>query len=303
MYKPVKMTGDVVAVPQLLFSRLGAVGADDGRFRVALYLLGSKGGADIEEIATALRLPRAQVESALHYWEGAGLIEQEQAAQPAIPVMRRRVLNTREAVRAGEADPALAVLLGEVQRLFGAVIGESDVNLFVTLYAVDKYPVDLILMATVEAVTRGVKRARYIEKILQDWRSKGIDDCAAADRYLKQLAAREERERKLAGQMGLAWDPFTLADKRKIAQWFEEYGYDFEMVEAARMAAGERQNEVKYLAGVLKKWHGKGYTSPKEVQQAGEIRNLRVSGGREIAPEEDLLAQTGGYVPLNKTKK
>ncbi len=299
MYKPVGTTGDSVAVPQLLFSRLTSVGADDGRFRVALYVL-EKGGADAATLARELRLPAAKVEAALNYWEGAGLIETEApAGAKPLPAPRKK-LTTREAVKAGEADPVLGMLLGELQRVFGAVIGEKDTNAYVSLYVVDGFAADLILVAASEAAARGISRAAYVDKVLMDWRRQGINDCAAADAHLRLLAKREAREQALARAMGLEGDPFTLAEKRKIAVWHEEYGYDEDMIEAARMAAGDKHSEVKYLAGILKNWNAKGYQSPRDVQQGDTGRNLRVTGTARIAPENDILSAPAEYVPLAK---
>lgn len=298
MYRVSENCGDAVAVPQLLFSKLAAAGADDGRFRVALQLLHA-GGGDAETLSAALRMPRTKVEAALHYWEGAGLIEREGAvAEPAAPA-RRPAMTTRQVVAAGAADPTLGWLLEELQRLFGAVLGQSDANLFVTLYKQDGFDADLVLLAATVAKREGAQRkAGYTQKVLFSWREAGITNSAMADRYLKLLDERQGREKQLALMMGLEWDPFTRADKKKIAVWFEEYGYGFDMVDAARLTAGDKRNSVAYLAGVLKKWYGKGYRTVREVQQGDENKNLRVF--REDAGGEDLLQSAAHYVPMKK---
>lgn len=302
MYRPAKHTGDSVQVPQLLFARLCAPGADDARFRVALYVLG-KGAADVKDIADELRLDRLQVQAALHYWEGAGLLENDepQKAAPPPPEKRRR-LTSRQAARAGEADPVLGILLGEVQRLFGRVLNETEIACVATLYVQDAFPAELVMMAAAQAVKNKADNARYIEKILEDWRRQGVQNGADADRYLLLCAEREERQEQLAQRMGLAGDVFTLAEKKKIILWFEEYGYGFEMIEAARLSAGEKQNDVKYLAGILKKWHSKGYTSPKDVAMGDENHNLRVTRGRGNLPQrgQDVIGAADEYVPLRQ---
>jgi len=291
MYRPVKNTGDTVAVPQLLFSRLNAPGAGEARFRVALYLLGC-GGADAADIAGALKLKPAEV-------------ERDAPAQPAVEaVPRPKRLTLHEATRAGEADPLLAMLLKELQRIYGGVIGPKAISLFASLYAQDGFSVDLILMAASYAAGKSITSARYVETVLENWRRAGINDAAAADGQLKLMAGREAREAALAQQMGLAGDAFTLAEKRKIAQWYEEYGYGPEMIEAARLAAGDKRNEVKYLAGILKKWHAKGYQAPKDIQQGDDSRNLRVESSRRAqVAQDDILAQAAAYVPMKRGPK
>lgn len=301
MYRPVKNTGDTVAVPQLLFSKLSAPGAGEARFRVALFLLAS-GGATADEAAQALRLRPAEVERALNYWEGAGLIERDTPAQAdALPPPRQKRLTIHETTRAGEADPTLAMLLKELQRIYGGVIGPKATSLFASFYVQDGFAADLILMAASYAAAKGITSAKYVESTLENWRRSGVNDAAAADRQLKLMAEREANEKELAELMGLPDDPFTLAEKRKIAQWFEEYGYGLDMIGAARLAAGDKRNEVKYLAGILKKWHAKGYQAPRDIRQEDGGSNLRVqSSRRAAAPQEDMLAQATGYVPLKR---
>ncbi len=303
MYKPVSGGGDTLAVPQLVFARLSTGGGreEEARLRVALYVL-REGGATPPQVARALGLKPAVADAALSYWEGAGLLAREaaEAVPPAPEAAPRRRMTTAEVVKAGQADPTLGLLLGELQRLFGAVLGKNDTAIFVTLYAQDGYPADLILTAASRAAAYGVTRAGYVESILRDWRRQGIDDCAKADRYLKLLAEREAREAELARHMGLAGEAFTLAERKKIAQWHEEYGYGLEMIEAARLAAGEQRNEVKYLGGILKKWHAKGYKSPRDVRQGEEGQNLRVSRQAAKAPGKDALAGARDYVPMKR---
>lgn len=298
MYRPVKTFGDTLPVPQLLFSKLTIPGSDDGRFKVALYVL-SSGGGEAAGIAAALGMSRAKVEQALNYWEGAGLLVQE-AAAPPVPLAPKRRMTTGEVVRAGKADPTLGAMLDELQRLFGTVIGEGDVNVFVSLYVQDGYTADLILLAASEAVANDARRARYVDKILSSWRQAGITDCAAADAYLKLQAERAKREKKLAKHMGFAGgDPFSFADKKKIALWFEDYGYDMEMIDLARLTAGDKGGDVKYLNAILKKWYANGYHTPRDVQQAGEGANMRAM--RTDGPtRSDPLMDAANYVPLKK---
>lgn len=296
MYRPAKTLGDTLPVPQLLFSKLTVPGSDDGRFRVALYVL-SCGCGDAAGIAAALGMSRAKAEAALNYWEGAGLLQQEAVTAPPPPPPKRR-MTTGEVVRAGQADPTLGAMLDELQRLFGCVIGEGDVNVFVSLYVQDGYTADLILLAASEAVANGARRARYVDKILSSWRQDGIADCAAADAYLKLQAERAQREKKLAKRMGFAGgDPFSYADKKKIAQWFEDFGYDLDMIDLARLTAGDKAGDVKYLHAILKKWYAKGHRTLRDVQQAGEGANMRAM--RETPSTTNLL-DTSDYVPLKK---
>ncbi len=304
MYRLQKCQGDSIAVPQLVFSRLCIAGSDDGRFRVALYLLQS-GSGDAAAVAAALKMPRSKVEAALAYWEGAGLLMQDTPAAEAPPTpQKRRVMTAAEVVQAGKADPTLGFLLEELQRLAGTVLQPEEINRFVTLYVQDKTPADVVLMATSYCIKqRGVKSANYVRRVLDTWREAGVHDSTSADTYLKREAERAAREKKLAKHLGYqSEEPFTMADRKKIIQWFEEYGYDFEMIELARLTAGDKR-EIKYLHAILRKWHASGHQNMRDVQQAGEGIGMRAM--RDAAPAtggNDLMG-AAAYVPLGKRGK
>lgn len=300
MYRAIKGNGDSRLVPQLVFAKLMAPGADEARFRVALYAL-TQPELDVKQVAGALHIRQQDAKSALEYWEGVGLLERTHTdAAPVEPLQRRR-MNTQEANQAATGDKTLQKMRCEIERVFGGVVSQSDYNIFTTLYAEDNMPADLILLAATHSAAQGKLSARYIEKVLLGWRRDGITTYQQADAYLQTLARRMRREKKVAAMLGVPEDSFTLAERRKITAWYEEYGYSSKMIETARLAAGGHAGDIAYLNGILKKWHGKGYQTPRDVQQGGENRNIQVSSTRApVAQEDDILQNVQAYVPLRR---
>ena len=73
IYRLKDLQGDTIAVPQLVFSKLGI--AEEYNVRVALYVLAT-GITDPDKICADLKLrSRISAESALSFWAGAGLLE------------------------------------------------------------------------------------------------------------------------------------------------------------------------------------------------------------------------------------
>lgn len=305
MYRPAKNNGDSVAVPQILFARLGFPDAGEARFRVALYVL-AHGECEAGQLAAALRLGQGEVEKALEYWEGAGLLERVQAPgetpAPAAKPPRRLHMNTGAVNEAAGADPVLGAMMQELQRVFGGLVSQRDQAIFCTLYCEDGFAADLILTAALHSREEGGTGAVRVERILFDWRKQGIDDAAAADTHLQLLQARKKRYGEVAALLGIPENGMTLAERRAIDRWNEEYGYGDEMIELARLYAGEKDRDVKYLASIFKRWHSKEYRTTKDVQRAEEGRNLRVTPRKSVATEKDLLANWD-YVPMKKNKK
>ena len=81
IYRLKELKGDTIAVPQLIFSKLGI--AEEYNVRVALYVLAT-GITDPDKICADLKLrSRISAESALAFWAGAGLLERyEENAAP-----------------------------------------------------------------------------------------------------------------------------------------------------------------------------------------------------------------------------
>lgn len=291
MYKVVKANGDSVAVPRLVFAKLGAKGADEARFRVALYLL-EQGQAQVADIVRALRIVESQVRDALSFWEGAGLLEQTaEAAEPELPrvVPKREHLTQDEVNAAGVADPKVGFLVTEMQRILGGTLSPKDMIVYATLYQKDELPVEMILLVCKYFVGLGQRQARYHEQVLLNWKREGIADYAAADNHLRKLAKRERRYRDIAALLERQPESLSLAEKKRIDAWHEEFHYSREMLEAARHAAGERAGDILYLHSILKKWNSKGYRTKRDVMAAGENRNLRVQGGKAPKAAKSLM--------------
>lgn len=302
MFRLVQSTGDTVPVPQLIFTRLAAAGASEARFRVALYALTSD-ELSTAKIAAALNLKERDVEKALEYWEGAGLLERLAPAvsqdMPVMPEVRRR-LTSIEVLEASKSDPTIGVLCTELQRIFGGVVSQKQMDMYAALYIQDEYPVDLIMMAATHCAGLNKISAAYIGQVLQSWRREGIQDCRSADSYLKLLETRQEREKEVAELLRMQTPAFTLAERKRIAEWYEDFHYNIEMVQAARLAAGEKQDEIRYLGAILKKWYSKGYKNLRDVQMGETNHNLRVQTQQtSVAPEDDLLMQAA-YVPMRR---
>ena len=87
IYRLKELKGDTIAVPQLIFSKLGI--AEEYNVRVALYVLAT-GVTDPDKICADLKLrSRISAESALAFWAGAGSATKKTPRRAQSPVPRR----------------------------------------------------------------------------------------------------------------------------------------------------------------------------------------------------------------------
>ena len=272
-YHIAKQTGTSVAVPQLVFSRLDQLKAED--LKVALCLLES-GSPDAGAIAARLGLPVHTVEISLAFWAGAGLLGTDGEIAPPV-AQRMPRLTAKEVVACAQQDENISLLVHEAQNILGRTLSPSESAVLVTLYAQDKLPIDMILPVMSHYAARGKREVRYLEKILLSWREEGVCDGHGAERRLAILEKREGYEQEVAGLLGMKEAGFTAGERTLIARWYEDFGYDRTMIEAASLRAGDKRT-VRYISGILKKWHAAGYRTPAQLPAEGA--NLQPTGRR-----------------------
>ena len=278
MYRLSTLKGDTVAVPQLVFSRLST--ANETSVRVALYILAT-GTTDPAAIAKDLNLRGKQTaETALAYWAGAGLLEQcadtsAEEAAPAVPPM-----TWQEIAAASRTDPMISALIECAQQSYGRQLSHSEMQKLVALYTHEGFAPDVILLCIVYLAGKNKRTFSALSHELKAWQSEGVEDGDGADRHLQKLAAREEHEAFVCKLLGTSPDELTLGARKALARWYENYGFNDDMVTEATLQAGSKK-DVWYLNGILKSWHAKGLRTVHDVRGSGavqspESRNLRV---------------------------
>lgn len=292
-YKLLHWEGDSTTVPSAVFKKLGTT-AKEEFFRVILQILSTQ-DTDTAHLSDALHLPVSEVEKALVFWQGAGLLSEETAAPQPLKA-RPKHLTTREVYRQSEADPAIRTLLCEAQNIFGEVIGESDCNILVSMYVNDHMTLEFLLTALSHLKLEGWKPRdmRKAERRLLRWQDEGIKTAADFDRYLKQQQQRAVWEQEVANILHVPAEQFTYGERCKIALWYEQFAYTEPMISQAAVSAGAKA-AVNYLHGILKRWHAKGYRQVREVLAAEAGQNAGTS--KRLADGDDILARRKAAVP------
>ncbi len=280
-YRLCDNVGDSVQVPQLIFNRL--CDTEEEFVRVALYMVSTK-KCDVTEIKNALHIKdESTVKQAMTFWKGAGLIKSTHSSKQHVTETKQSEkkhhrLTTQQVLSTAQHDESVSFLVQECQRLVGAVITQSDINVFVSMYAVDEMPVDLILIGVAHFVSLGKRSARYIERAMLGWQKEGITTCLAAERYLKELKKRDEYSERAFVALGYENIKATKTEQMLILDWFELYNYDETMITEAAAAAGDKKS-VRYVGGILRKWHTSGIKTVKDVIATSNttMQNVSVS--------------------------
>ena len=284
IYRLKELQGDTIAVPQLVFSKLGI--AEEYNVRVALYVLAT-GITDPDKICADLKLrSRISAESALSFWAGAGLLERY------------------EETAASRTDPMISSLIDCAQAGFARPLTHREMEKLVNLYVQEGFAPETVMLCVAYVASCGKRTMAAVVHELKVWRTEGVETGEQADAHLKLLALRRSREQYVSGLLGISTDELTLGGRKAIARWYEVYGYDDAMVQEAAVQAGPKR-DLWYWNSILKTWNAKGLRTIHDVRgpvaDAGASRNIRVD--REAPSGNDFLGNSSLSASLNRLKK
>ncbi len=280
-YKLAEQNGDSTAVPQVVMAHVAR--ADGDTVRVALHILAT-GEAEPRALAKALGLKSVEAaRRALQYWAGAGLLVKERA----LPAKEAKTEEEKAAGidLAALDDPYVAVLCEEAQATLGRALGRSELQRLVALYLEDGWGPDVLLLAAGEAARQGRHTVAALARELERWREAGVETGEDAERYLARQTRREAHRAEAAALFALEPAALTRWERGAIDRWYEEWQMDAPMIEEALLHA-EGKRTVRYVDGILRRWHAEGLTTVAAVRGKGQLAgsNILATGRRAPAP-------------------
>ena len=264
IYRLKPQQGDTVAVPRLVFARLGA--AEEASVRVALYVLAT-GITDPDQLCVDLKLrSRMTAESALAYWAGAGLLERyDENAAPAGGEPAPTPMKWTEIAAASRTDPMIASLIDCAQTTFARALTHSEMEKLVALYLQEGYEPEVVMLCLAYLAGKGKRTMGALSHELKVWRAEGVQTGEEADAHLKLLDLRAQREAYVAQLLQIGTDALTLGGRKAIARWYEVYGYDDAMIQEAAVQAGPKR-DLWYWNSILKTLNAKGLRTVRDVR-------------------------------------
>ena len=208
IYRLKEQKGDAIAVPQLVFSKLGI--AEEYNVRVALYVLAT-GVTDPEKICADLKLrSKMSAESALAFWAGAGLLERyEENAAPGEEPSAPAPMTWAEIAAASRTDPMISSLIDCAQAGFARPLTHSEMEKLVNLYIVEGFAPETVMLCVAYVASRGKRTMGAVSHELKVWRAEGVESGEQADAHLQLLALRAQREQYVSGLLGIAESELT----------------------------------------------------------------------------------------------
>ena len=174
IYRLKELQGDTIAVPQLVFSKLGI--AEEYNVRVALYVLAT-GITDPDKICADLKLrSRISAESALSFWAGAGLLERyEENAAPGAEPSAPAPMTWAEIAAASRTDPMISSLIDCAQTGFARPLTHREMEKLVNLYVQEGFAPETVMLCVAYVASCGKRTMAAVVHELKVWRTEGVD--------------------------------------------------------------------------------------------------------------------------------
>ena len=243
--------------------------------KVLLYIMRNMSvNPDNAEIAAAAGLSEYEVEEALLYWAGAGILlpdgRSAEKTEIKAPAVKQNAKPDRaDVARRGAEDEKIRYLLTETQMKLGRNLKSNESSTLVWLYDDLGLDVSLILMIVQYAAAHGKPRIGFIESTATDWVNRGIDTIAEADRELNKMAMSEQAWGIVCSSFGLEKRKPSKNELKLSLMWVDEWKMSREMLTAAYNACVDSISkfDMKYVSKILENWHEKGYKTPDDIEE------------------------------------
>ncbi|MCR5141898.1 MAG: DnaD domain protein [Ruminococcus sp.] len=191
-----------------------------------------------------------------------------EAVKPTKTVSRSNIRYTpKEIAQKAKDDNNVQVLFDEVQKVFGRVINASDSAALIDLYEFYGFDVPSILILAQYCTDIGKNRMAYMLSVAQNWFDRGICEYEQVEREIVRLTAQNDIDHKLCVMLGVE-EPPTKKQKEYFSNWTEwGYGEDMIMIAAEKCRDSKNKTDLRYMNGIIKRWHGDGILSPEVLQK------------------------------------
>ncbi len=255
---------------------------------------------DQQVLEQALSLSKDDVHEALEFWKQEGLLissnarsnqETEKAERPlqeipadSVPVPaiqsgssvsvkiitdRPPTLSSKEIAEKINQNHDLQYLFSEAEQLFGRPLTTTEQRSVISMREWMNLPTDVIVMIFGFCKSMEKTSIRYIEKVAANWCDLGITTHELAEEYIARALRFNEQQKAVRDCCGIHTRNLTSNEKKLIEIWFEEYGFQIDMIQLAFEKTADNIGKISfaYMNKILKQWHEQGITTPQMAKQ------------------------------------
>jgi len=168
------------------------------------------------------------------------------------------------------------------ERLLGRSLSPRDVREI--LEWVDEYgfTVEMVEAVLREGLGQGVTRMSYLRAIAREWWEAGLQTPEQAAAYVAEHEQTVARHRRAVQALGIK-RPLTAAEQAMIERWYEEWGFDDDVILQACEQATGAKNPLQYTNKVLERWMQEGIRTSADLDRMLEQKRRAAAAGMESA--------------------
>lgn len=307
---------------------------------VKVYLLGYRYALEsavgkrftTDTIANNLDLPVEEVLKAWRYWEEKQLVRLNPSSvdendEPLVEFLSLKTLHLKHTTRvisSPDQDPASPAVYAatpadlldiheregfrqffkDIDRLIQRpLVPNEELQILEWLhhYKLEK---EVVLQAFRYAVQeKEVRSIPYVAGIVRNWADEGLTTPEAVQSFLDRMQVRYRHYDAIFKALGFHGRLPSEAESRLMDQWFDQYKFSLELVlRACEFSAGISKPSVRYINGILERWHQEGLHSLEAVERHEKLRREKHSTETKTGSRSPAVKKTGFHLPESRGK-
>ncbi|MBE6573623.1 MAG: DnaD domain protein [Ruminococcaceae bacterium] len=230
---------------------------------------------ELETQAEAIGISKSELDSALSFWKGAGVISAVDS-RPEKQLVKKVARHADAPNYSGEElariieENGLSYVIDECQHIMGKVFNMTEINRIAALGSYLGLSGDYILTLFSYCAEHDKASLKYAEKMAYNLYDRGINTSEALDEYIRAEEQKRSLENKLRTIFGWGSRALTPTEKKYITQWCDEYSYTADIITEAYNITVENTGKpaLPYLSKILANWYSKGYKTLDDVNRA-----------------------------------
>lgn len=267
-------------------------GASSDELKALLYFF-AEPESSVADAALALGLTVAQTEAAIAFWRGAGIFEESTGKKKAVisDTSPFRNYDSETIANALSSNEGFALICRVAGDSMGKILTKNDHSTLFYLFDYVGIPAEMLCGVIELCCSEGKKNMQYVFKKAIALYEDGIDSYDRFEQYLARREAINSSIGKLRRLCGMGDRALSSNEKKTFDCWFGEWGFSDEMIELAyeKTVDATGKFSIKYMNGILRRWHESGYTTVEDVSN-GESGRANGSGGSSFEGDEFIEA-------------
>ncbi len=253
-------------------------GAKKTELKLIMYLFSKGSDFDIEKAAEDLSESVENINSALAYWRGTGVValaDDKKTNNKQVKVLHKsdeKQYSTLDVANAAIEDDEFKQIVKFTESTLGDLPNAQKQAQLYYLYSCLGMQSDVIMGVIAHCAAIGKTRMDYIKRTAEGIHNDGVVTYKELDTYFKAKESYREFESVVKRIIGAGDRAFTKNEKQMVEKWEKEWKVDEEMLELAyeRTILLISKPSLPYMSKILENWFSEGIDNGEKAREALE---------------------------------